>query len=244
MAAVRLDLAAEPGPSDAPGVHLVATNNGDEPASAVTPEVLYQRGTWTAESVRLAPGDRHAWRIVLPPPSRPGTVPATVHVRFLEPGGRTASAPAVIPVGTPGAPPSLVEVTLSAAPLARVGSIRVRLANRGPSRVAGRVVLVLPRDLEAEPESQAAEVEGTASTTLPWILDASGARAGVAYPVWAVFEYAASGVQHSVIARTTVERRDAGEARRVLVVGGLALAAALGLLGLALRASRRHAAQS
>jgi hypothetical protein len=239
-ATVRLDVEARAGAPEAPSVAIRAVNIGDEPAIGVAPEVTYQHAGWRGEPVRLEPGTSHEWRFALPPPAEPGTAVVFAHVHFTDPAGRTATAPAVTALATPDAPPREVAARLTGGTLGRVGSVSLTLDNHTGRRAAGRVALVLPDSLRAEPASQAAEVAPGATTTFPLMLDTSRARPGVAQTVYAVFEYADAGAQHAVVARANVERAAHG-GRGPLAVGGFAVVTVIGVLVLALRRSARRA---
>lgn len=232
-AAPSLDVEAEVRAGEAPGLRLAARNTGDEVAGA-TPEVLYRHQTLGGDLVRLAPGARHEWSFSLPPPEEPGTFPVTARVRW--PGG---AVPVVAVLAGPGAPPSEVVATLDAEPMSRIGSVRLRLENRGARAAAGRVALVLPGELRTEPESQPAEVPAHGETTVPMTLDASRARPGTRPAVWAVFEYEAAGVHHAVVAKSDVLVVVREGERRPLVVGGTALVLAVAVLAVALRRAAR-----
>jgi hypothetical protein len=240
-AAPALRLEAETRAAPAPAVDVVATNVGDEAATAVAPTALFEHGEFHGRPVTLAPGERHEWQLALPPPER-GTHPVIVHVRHRDPAGRGSSTPVVALLASPDATPTAVRATLSAHPLSGVGAVRLRIENPTPRPAAGRVVMVVPAALRPDPEAQPAEAPAEGERELPIMIDATGAGPGATYPVYAIFEFDAAGEHHTVVAHTTVPVRATSPAGRwaSLAVAGGALLAALALVALAIHRTRRR----
>jgi hypothetical protein len=120
----------------------------------------------------------------------------------------------------------------------RAGRAEVRLANPAAAPVDGRVVFVLPDGLATDPETRPARIPaaGTASVTLG--IENRGALPPGTHAVYALFEYVDGDSQQTAMAKGLVTIvPPPGSAWRPLVVGGLALLAAIALLGLALRRS-------
>ena len=96
-------------------------------------------------------------------------------------------------------------------------------------------MIALAGGLATDPESLPAQVEANGRTTVPLVLENRGALPPGSYPMYALFEYAASGEHHAAVARADVEvlADPAGRRARPLLVGATALAAALALLAIA-----------
>ena len=238
-AAARLELAADTG-SD---LQLWVTNAGDETAAEVIPELLFQHRSETAQAARLAPGARHEWRFPLAAVPAPGTFAATIRVRWADEHGRRRSMPLVALVSTRDAPPSAVRARLDpTSPVTRIGGARLVLENPGSRAVAGRVVFVLPRGLDTEPESMPAQLPAGGRTEIPVVLENTGALPPAAYPAYAVFEYPDDGGHATVLAQATIDiaREAAGSRARPLLVGLGALGITFVLLAVAWRAAARR----
>jgi hypothetical protein len=223
---------------------LAATNAGTAVARDLVPEVTWLGRSRQGEKLAaLPPGGRRPWDFSLPPPPASGTFPLVLRLRYTDGDGRAASALLVRTAGT--AAPGPVRAVLTAAPIATVGTVRLRLENPGARPVAGRVVTFLPSELATDPESQPAQVPGGGSVELALMLQNVRAAAGASYPVYAVFEYDWGGAHHTVLAGATLPIVAApnGRARR-LAVGTTALLAALAIAVLLGRRAARRARPS
>jgi hypothetical protein len=231
-AAARIELTSAGGPE----LELTAANVGDATADDVVPEVLYRHRELRGDAAPIAPGARHAWRFALQAPPPGTTFPAIVRVRWQ--GGS-----AVLVAGVPGtdAPEETVRAHLDAPRVAGVGHAALVVENPGARPVAGRAAFVLPDGLTTDPATVPAEAPAGGRVTLPLVIE--GRAPPGAYPGFAVLEYDADGAHHTVIARTVLDvvADDPARRRRPLLIGGAALAAALAVLSLALRAGRRRA---
>lgn len=218
---------------------MVATNVGDAPASGVVPAPVSAQHPGVADAVALAPGEHHEWLLPVPPAPGPGTFPVVVRVRWTDARGAHA-VPVVTLASTPGESPSRVHVVLDAGQVGRTGHVRLHVASPYSEPLAGRVFLVLPDGLSTEPESVPAQVPAEGTVIAPFVVENHGVSPGD-YPAYAVFEHSAGGIRHAAVARTTItvgDDRGVGWDRRMLV-GTAALAAALLVVALAWRASRR-----
>jgi hypothetical protein len=220
--------------ADRTSLTVQARNTGDAAVSEVVPVVVYQGHETRGDDVAaLAPGAGSEWTFTLPPPSEPGTVPAVVHVHFVDTDGRHA-VPAVASVSTPGLL-GASDVRASLAVSAAGGFEQAVLILENPAEEAahGRVVAVLPGGIETEPASQAAEVPAHGSRTVSLVLQNRGGAPRTAVPMFALFEYGREGRRQLAVASAMVPAAGGGPGRTPLVVGAAALATALALLGLA-----------
>jgi hypothetical protein len=227
-------------PGDPPGLHVVVRNAGADSARAVTPTVIFEHQSYPGVPTSLDAGDEHEWRLGLPPPSGPGTSPATVRVDWTAATGIRHTLPLVLLVpGTPDPGPEPVDVVWSVAPVATVAHTRVRLANRGPRPVVGRLAFVLPGELSTEPEGQPMTVGARSDTTVPVAIESRGAEPGT-YPAYALFTYMDADRRHASLApaELTVTRPAAATRAVPLAIGAGAVILAVAVLALALRASR------
>jgi hypothetical protein len=241
-AAAPLHLEARASLDGTVALRLVAANPGTAPARAVRPEVAWEREAFAGPPATLGPGARHEWRFSLPPPPAPGTFPITVRVRHTDASGEARMTPLVTLVSSPDAPPDPVRASFHGQPLSHVGTARVVLENRGAQAVAGRLFLVLPGGLATAPESLPAQVAARDQTTIPLVVEDVGLEAGAVYPAFVLFVHTAAGVHHAALAEGGLSAAGGpGSGRaRPLVVGAVALAAAVGLLALALRRTAAH----
>jgi hypothetical protein len=223
-------------------VRVAVRNTGGAGATDVTPDVVYQgHEAHGAALAELAPGALHDWTFELPVPAEPGSVPAVIHVRYVDEHGRR-DVPAVAIVSTPGLlPVPEVRVTLTAAAATGFTRGALLLENPTPTPVHGRVVMVLPDDLETEPESQAAEVPSNGQRRIPVVVQYRGAAPGSEGPAFALFEYALEGRRLVAVASALIPVAAGGPAVPPLAIGASALAVAGALLALAWwRAAARH----
>jgi hypothetical protein len=241
-AAGDLSVVASASVHDRASVRVAVRNAGAAGVTAVAPEVLYQghqaRGAPLGE---LAPGAQHDWTFDFPVPTEPGSVPAVIHVRYADQHGRR-DVPAVAIVSTPGLlPVPEVRATLTATAASGFTRTTLLLENPAPAPIHGRVVMVLPDDLETEPESQAAEVPGDGERRIPLEVQYRGAVPGSSAPGFALFEYGLEGRRHLAVASAAIPVATGGPAVPPLAVGAGALATAGALLVFAWRrAAARH----
>ena len=225
---------------------LTATNAGSETVARLVPEVVFQHDTYRGlELVALAPSADHRWELRLAPVPGPGTFPLTILTRYQRSDGTAGTALLVVLATTPGAPEAGVRAGLSAPPLGRgqATTARLSLSNTLAQPVAGRVAVLLPSALKISPESQPAEVPANGNLELPLVIERRDAEPEVPYSVFALFEFEASGVHHSVLASIILEvpAVSTWEARRPFFIGSAALAFALAVCGVALRLAAARA---
>ncbi len=237
VAGVRLECTAASRSGAPPTLDVLAVNAGDQPARDVRPEVVYQRQTYSGETAALDPGARREWRVVLAPPSAPGTFAAMVHVHYVDALGRRGSVPVVAAVPAPDGSPALVRLRLEAHAVATAGSATLLIENPDSRPIGGRLVVVLAGGLATDPETLPARVGAHGRTSVPLVLENRAALPSGSYPAYALFEYTASGEHHAAVARADVEvvADAAGTRARPLLVGVSALAATLALLAVAWR---------
>lgn len=215
-----------------PVLELVAT--GNEETADVTPTVVYRHQTWTGDLATIPRGSRHAWSFPLPAPDDPGTFPVSIRADYRA-DGRAAMTPLVLVLATPGAAPSPVHATLVTTPITTFGRGEVVLENGDDRALAGRVSYLLPSGLRTDPESTPARVQPGERMVLPLLIENLGAPPASGEPLFAVFEYAAEGWHHTVVATAPLTVASRGGLPVALMVGGGALVVAVGVLGLAWR---------
>jgi len=223
-------------------VSVTATNSGDEAAHALVPELRLQSTIRRGDAVtNLDVGARTTWQLSLPPPSTPGTFPLTVRLSYADGRGRPSAADQVRVIGTPGTMVAPVTGTLLVEPTAAHGTATLTLTNPTLAPVAGRVVPVLPARFTTEPDSIPAQIPAQGDTVVTFVVENSDVPPGSNFPLYALFEYDQRGIHHTVLAETALRVVAPVPAGSVppLVVGGLALAVALGLLGVAWRRAAR-----
>ena len=239
---IRLTALTRPEPTVT--LELTATNDGDEPAGALHPEVLFEQHSFLGDLLpRLAPGASHRWELHLIPAPGPGTFPLTVRVPYQRVDGTRDVALIVTTVATADASPSGVRTTLGIPPLTHVSNVRLTLENPLAERVAGRLVVLLPPPLYVNPESQPLEVEGGGRTELPLVIERRGAPART-FPLFALFEFVRQGTHHTILASgDLVATVDADADRRPFWIAASALGVTLALLAFALWWSARRVAR-
>jgi|CXWL01.1.fsa_nt_gi hypothetical protein len=223
-------------------VSVAATNTGDEAAHVLVPEVRLQSTVRRGGAVtNLEVGREYTWQLVLPAPSSPGTFPLVVRLAYDDGHGRPSAAHLVRLVSTAGVMGAPVEGTLAVEPTSTHGTATLTLVNPTLLPVAGRVVPILPGGFTTEPESLPAQIPAQGRTQATFIVENGGALPGSTFPLYALFEYAQRGIHQTVLAETSlrVVPPRPGSAVPPLVIGGAALLAAVGLLGLAWRRAAR-----
>lgn len=230
---IRLVAVARPEPTVT--VELTATNDGDEAAGVLRPEVNFDHRTSTAPTLpRLGPGEHHTWTIPLAPPPGTGSYPIAIRLDFQRVDATPDAAVTVTTVTTPDAPPSGVRVEMAIPPLSHVSNVRLTLDNAQAETVGGRLAVVIPAPLFIEPESQAVQVEGQGRKEVPLVIERRGAAAQT-FPLFAIFEFTRDGVHHTVLATGRLEATgEAGAPRRPVWIGVGALVTALAALAFAL----------
>jgi hypothetical protein len=165
--------------------------------------------------------------------------PVTAWIRYRDGYGESFSVPIVHLAGTPGYGEE-VALELEATPITQVGHVTARLRNPGAQAVAGRLVVLLPENLGIEPKSQPVEVPAGGEVEVPLVIQNTGATEGSTYPIQVLFEYDEESIHHTALGRAAgdVVAADGGPVRPVMI-GGLALLAALGALAFAWRRAAR-----
>lgn len=228
---------------DPPAIRVIAHNTGETTVRDVTPTVAFEHQSYRGVPASLDAGAHHEWRLGLPPPSQPGTSAATVRTEWMDVVGARHALPLVVLVSAATElPPDPVELVWTLEPAAPVAHTRVRLENRGPRPVVGRLAFVLPGELTTEPEGQPVTIPARAGTTVPVAIESRGAESG-SYPAYALFTYTDADRRRAALTagELTVARAPRGERAMPLAIGGGALILAFALLAVALRASRRVA---
>ncbi|HEV7732079.1 MAG TPA: hypothetical protein VGR62_07950 [Candidatus Binatia bacterium] len=229
--------------ADGATLHLTARNTGTDAARNIQPHVYHQSHTLDGDVVdTIAPGAAHTWTLALPRPTEPGSTPVIVDLAHTDADDVTRSTPFVTTVDTPGLPPPDVTLTLETTPIGRYGRATLRLDNRGPAAIHGRVVLALPGDVITEPVSQAADAAAGRGMEIPIVLQRQGSAREAILPAYAFFDYGLDGRRHVVLAATTLTIGAPGGPVSPLVVGVTALGVAFAALAVALRAAARRRA--
>jgi hypothetical protein len=248
LAARAVSAADDPGPALiaearlVPGaLEVMVANRRPAAVSGVTPEVVYQHRTLRDSPATIEPGGSHTWSFELPPALRPGAAAAVIRVRT-EGLSPAAAAPVIIAlVATPGTAPAAVRATFDAAAVQHAGRAEVRLANPGTSPVDGRVVFVLPDGLATDPQTRPARIAPGGDTSVTLGIENRGALPPGTYAGYVLFEYADGDEQQTAMAKAPITvASPPGSESFPLVVGGLALLAAIATLGMAVRSSARR----
>ena len=223
------------------GLEVLVANPRPTPVQAVAPEVVYQHRTVRGEPTTLEPGTRHTWALELPPPLGPGAAAAIVRVGAEELSAAAAAPVIVALVATPGTAPAAVRAAFDTETVTRAGRAEVRLANPSEAAVDGRVVFVLPDGLATDPQTRPARLTPGGNAIVTLGIENRGALPPGTYAGYALFEYVEGDSQQTAMAKgfITVAAREGSE-YVPLVVGALALLAAIAALGLAVRTSGRR----
>lgn len=216
-----------------PVLELVAHGSGE--TAEVTPTIIYQHRTWSADAATIPPGSRHAWSLPLPPPDDPGTFPVTIRAEYRV-GSRSAVAPLVLVLATPGAAGTPVRAGLVTTPITTFGRGELTLENGEDRPIAGRVSYVLPSGLRTDPESTPAQMASGGRAVVPLLIENRDGQTPSGESLYAVYEYAAEGSHYTVVASAPLAIAARGGDSVPLIIGVAALAAALGI---AILASRR-----
>jgi hypothetical protein len=218
---------------ETPSLEL-AVRTRDEPAEGVTPTVVYQHREWRGEPAAIAAGGQHTWSFALPAPAAPGTFPVSIRVEQRA-GGRTAMTPLVLVLATPGATQSPVRATLSTTPITSFGRGELALENRDDRTLAGRISFLLPSGLRTDPASAPQRLSAGERAVVPLLIENRGAGSATADSLFAIFEYDADGMHHTVVTTAPLAVTAQGWLSVPIVIGLAALASAVSVLAIAWR---------
>jgi hypothetical protein len=144
-------------------------------------------------------------------------------------------------VATPGTAPAAIRANFDAAAVTLAGRAEVRLANPGSTPVDGRIVFVLPDGLATDPQTRPARMAPGGEAIVTLGIENRGSLPPGTYAGYALFEYADGDEQQTAMAKALITvAAPPGSESFPLVVGGLALLAALATLGIAVRWSARR----
>jgi len=221
-------------------IRLTVVNVGDDNAIEMAPLVAFRNQELEPEGIELlVPGARYTWELEFPLADAAGAFPVTAWIRYRDGYGEHFSVPVVHLVGTPGYGAE-VSLALTTTPVVEVARVTATLANPTDAAVAGRLVVLLPDKLGIEPKSQPVEVPAGGETAVPLVIQNLDAAEGSSYPIQALFEYDQHNIHHTALGlvMAPVEATE-GESVRPVMVGALAMMAALAALLFAWRRAAR-----
>jgi len=212
-------------------IRLTVVNVGDDNAIEMEPLVAFRGEELEPDGIELlVPGARYTWELDFPLADAAGAFPVTAWIRYRDGYGEHFSVPIVHLVGTPGYGAE-VALALTTTPVVDVAHVTATLQNPGDAAVAGRLVVLLPDKLGIEPKSQPVEVPARGETKVPLVIQNLDAAEGSSYPIQALFEYDEHNIHHTALGlvMAPVEASD-GESVRPVLIGALAMMAALAAL--------------
>jgi hypothetical protein len=183
-------------------------NSGDEAAHTVAP-VLHFRGKEQRGAAREELGPNQSMSVELSLPAAdltPGRWPYRVAVDYTDANQYPFQALHVAWVTLGEPPPAKLQVAeVKAEPLARSGSLRVRLKNLAGAARQASVQVVAPEGVEVTHPEQSLPLPAWEEASLSAPLVNRTALAGSRYPVFVTAEYDDEGVHQAVIGQGMIE---------------------------------------